>query len=90
MLNLAEKRNIISNFEQIAQYLEVNLDDSNDASTINIDNHKAKGFISAYKLFQGLSVLIYNITFQSDFKINLELSEESPYYFCYNVKCHYF
>jgi AraC-like DNA-binding protein len=90
MLNLVEKRNILSNLEQIAEYFEIPLDDSNDASTISIDNHKAKGFISAYKLFQGLSVLVYNITFQSDFKINLELSKESPYYFCYTIKGHFF
>jgi AraC-like DNA-binding protein len=90
MLNLVEKRNILSNLEQIAEYFEIPLDKSNDASTIIIDNHKAKGFISAYKLFKGLSVLVYNITFQSDFKINLELSKESPYYFCYTVKGHFF
>ena len=90
MLNLVEKRNILSNLEQIAKYFEIPLDDSNDGSTISIDNHKAKGFISAYKLFQGLSVLVYNITFKSDFKINLELSKESPYYFCYTIKGHFF
>ena len=90
MLNLKEKRNILSNLEQIAEYFETPFDRSNDESILSIDNHKAKGYISAYKLFQGLSVLVYNITFKSDFEINLEISKASPYYFCYTVKGHFF
>ena len=71
---------------EMATYFNAELDRSNDASTITMDNAKAKGFISSYRLFDGLSVWVYNIKFQSDFKIDLGLSVDRPYYFCYNVK----
>ncbi|MFT4758525.1 MAG: AraC-like DNA-binding protein [Paraglaciecola sp.] len=89
MLNLIEDSRS-NHVEEMSKHFNALLDDSNNASTITMDNHKAKGFISSYKIFDGLSVWVYNITFLSDFKVDLGLSENSPYYFCYNVKGHFF
>lgn len=74
---------------EIAIDFNATLDEGNDASTISMDNHKAKGFISFYSIFSGLSVLVHNVTFLSDFKFDWGLSEDSTYYFCYNVKGHF-
>lgn len=73
----------------MAAYFEVELDYGNYASTITVQNDKAKGFISTYQIFSGLSVWVYNIEFSSDFQVNLGLSENRPYYFSYNVKGHF-
>lgn len=89
-LNSVENKNTFSHLYHIAEHFEVKVENSNNTSTIRLDNHKAKGFISTYQLFQGLSVLVYNITFQSDFQINLELLKGGQYYFCYSVKGRFF
>lgn len=89
MLNLKENPDA-DHVREMALYFNAQLDERNDASTISMDNDRAKGFISSYRIFRGLSVWIYNINFCSDFKIDLGLSEDRPYYFCYSVKGHYF
>ncbi|MFT4665649.1 MAG: AraC-like DNA-binding protein [Ulvibacter sp.] len=88
MLNLVEDSKA-NHVREMAIYFDAELDEGNDASTITMDNHKAKGFISSYRIFSGLSVWVYNITFLSDFKLDLGLTKDSPYYFCYNVKGHF-
>ena len=88
MLNLVEDP-AANHVREMATHFNAELDESNDASTITMDNYKAKGFISSYRIFNGLSVWIYNVTFLSDFKVDLELTEDSPYYFSYNVKGHF-
>ena len=88
MLNLEENESS-SNLLKMAEYFNAELDEANDNSTITMDNDKGKGFISSYQIFKGLSVWVYNITFQNDFNVKLELSEDSPYYFCYTVKGYY-
>jgi AraC-like DNA-binding protein len=55
-----------------------------------MNNDQGKGFISSYRIFLGLSVWIYNITFKSDFRVDLDMSEDGPIYFCYNVKGYFF
>ncbi len=87
-LNLKEDRNS-NHVREMATYFNAVLDEGNDASTITMDNDKAKGFISSYRIFSGMSVWVYNITFFSDFKVDLELTEDSPYYLSYNVKNHF-
>lgn len=89
MLNLVEDPDS-NHVREMAAHFDAELDESNDASTITMDNHKAKGFISSYRIFSGLSVWVYNLTFFSDFKVDLGQSEDSPYYFCYNVAGHFF
>ena len=74
---------------EMAKFFNAELDESNDASTITMDNAIAKGFISSYRIFNGLSVWVYNIKFHSDFKVNLGLTEHRPYYFSYNVEGHF-
>jgi AraC-like DNA-binding protein len=88
MLNLVENPSS-DHVREMAVHFNAELDESNDASTITMDNDKAKGFISSYRIFDGLSVWIYNVTFFSDFKVVLGLSEDKPYYFCYIVKGHF-
>ena len=88
MLKLVEDP-ISNHVKEMAAHFHAELDEGNDASTITMDNHMAKGFISSYRIFSGLSVWAYNITFLSDFKIDLELSEDNPYYFSYNVEGHF-
>tara|TARA_R110000787_G_scaffold129264_6_gene241113 strand:- start:897 stop:1889 length:993 start_codon:yes stop_codon:yes gene_type:complete len=88
MLNLTEDPGA-NHVREMAAYLNAELDEGNDASTITMDNDIAKGFISSYRIFNGLSVWVYNIKFHSDFKVDLNLSEERPYYFSYNVKGHF-
>jgi hypothetical protein len=85
MLNLKEDPTS-NHVREMAIYFNAELDEGNDASTITMNNDKAKGFISSYRLFRGLSVWVYNITFLLDFRVELGLSEDKPYYFCYNVK----
>lgn len=88
MLNLREDP-ASEHVREMAAYFEAELDEGNDAATMRIDNDKGKGFISSYRIFQGITVWVYNINFSSDFKVDLEQSEDSPYYFCYNVKGHF-
>lgn len=88
MIELVEDSNA-NHVREMAAYFDAKLDEGNDASTITMNNRKAKGFISSYRIFNGLIVWVYNITFLSDFKVDLEFSEDSPYYFCYNVKGHF-
>lgn len=88
MLNLEEDP-ASNHVREMAKYFDAVLDEGNDASTITMDNDKAEGFISSYRIFNGLSVWVYNITFHDDFKVDLGLSEDRPYYFCYNVKGHF-
>jgi AraC-like DNA-binding protein len=88
MLNLEEDPSS-NHVREMALYFDAVLDEGDDASTITMDNDKAKGFISSYRIFSGLSVWVYSVKFLSDFKVDLGLSEDSPYYFCYNVKGHY-
>ena len=88
MLNLEEDP-ASNHVREMAKYFNAELDEGNDASTITMDNHMANGFISSYRLFSGLTVWVYNVTFLSDFKVDLGLSEDRPYYFCYNVKGHF-
>lgn len=73
----------------MSAYFDTELEEENDASTISLNNRYGSGFISSHQIFKGLTVWVYNITFQSDFKINLGLSKDRPYYFCYNVKGHF-
>jgi len=89
MLDLIEDSNS-NHVREMAAHFNAVLDEGNDASTITMDNHLAKGFISSYQIFNGLSVWVYNVTFLSDFKVDLGQSENNPYYFCYNVKGHFF
>jgi AraC-like DNA-binding protein len=88
MLNLTED-SVANRVEEMAAYFEAELDAGNDASTITMDNDRAKGFISSYRIFKGLDVWVYNITFYSDFKVDLGLSSGKPYFFSYNVKGHF-
>ena len=85
MLNLLEKRNS-KHIHEICAYFGAELDEGNDACTIKMDNDKAKGFISSYELFEGLTVWVYNIEFYSKFQVELDLSPDGPIYFSYNVK----
>jgi AraC-like DNA-binding protein len=89
MLNLVEDPSM-NHVRAMAEYFNAELDEGNDASTITMDNEQAKGFISSYRLFRGLSVWVYNVTFLTDFEVDLDLSEYRPHYFCYNVKGHFF
>lgn len=89
MLNLKEDSEAI-HLRLMAKQFEANLEEGMDASTITMTNNKAKGFISTYRLFNGLSVWVYNVTFGSKFKVELKLSPEGPIYFCYNIKGHFF
>lgn len=73
----------------MAAHFGADLDEGDDASAITMDNGKAKGFISSYQVFPGLTVWIFNIIFQLDFKVHWKLTEEGPYYFSYNVKGHF-
>jgi AraC-like DNA-binding protein len=88
MLNIEEKRNS-DHVREMATYFNAKLDESNDASTITMDNDIAIGFISSYRLFNGITVWVYNITFKSDFDVELKFSKDRPYYFSYNVKGHF-
>jgi AraC-like DNA-binding protein len=88
MLNLAEDPDA-AHIHKMAIYLNADVDEDNDVSTITMDTDKAKGFISSYRIFSGLTVLVYNIEFQSDSKIDLGLSDERSYYFSYNVRGHF-
>lgn len=85
MLNLEEDPSS-NHVREMAAYFNADLDEGNDASTITMDNDKAKGFISSYRLFSGLSVWVYNVTFFEDFKIDLALMPDGPIYFCYTIK----
>lgn len=85
MLNLIEDP-AANHVREMAKHFDAELDESNDASTISMDNYKAKGFISSYRLFKGLTVWVYNIIFHSEFKVDLVLSPDGPIYFCYNTK----
>jgi AraC-like DNA-binding protein len=89
MLNLVEDPDS-EHVREMAAYFDAEFDNRNDASTITVDNDRAKGFISSYRIFDGLSVWVYNIEFYSDFRVSLGLSEDRPYYFCYNVKGWFF
>lgn len=88
MLNLAEDP-AANHVREMAKHFNAELDEGNDASTITMDNGKAKGFISSYRLFNGLSVWVYNVIFRSEFKVNLDLSPDGPIYFCYTIKGHF-
>lgn len=88
MLHLVEEP-AANHVRKMAKHFNAKLDEGNDASMITMDNKKAKGFISSYRLFSGLSVWIYNITFFSDFRIDLALSTAGPIYFCYTMKGHF-
>lgn len=48
---------------EMADYFNAELDEGYNGSTITMDNEKAKGFISSYQVFSGLSVWVYNIYF---------------------------
>jgi AraC-like DNA-binding protein len=88
MLNLVEgpAANLV---REMAVYFNTDLVEGNDASTITMNNKKAKGSISSYQLFNGLSVCLYNIAYSSEFKIDLALSRDGPIYFYYNIKGHF-
>jgi AraC-like DNA-binding protein len=88
ILNLEEDASS-DHAREMATYFQSELDESNNASTITMDNDKAKGFISSYRVFSGLTVWIYNVTFLSDFNVDFGLSEYRPCYFSYNVKGHF-
>lgn len=85
MLSIEEKHNS-NHVREMANYFNAELDEGNSASTLSMKNKIADGFISSYRLFSGLTVWVYNITFKSDFTVDLQFSDERPYYFSYNVK----
>lgn len=85
MLSVEEKRDS-DHVKAMAKYFNAELDEGNNASTISMDNTIANGFISSYRLFNGLTVWVYNITFREDFDVELQFSRDKPYYFSYNVK----
>jgi len=89
MLNLDEDPRS-NHVREMAVYFNAQIDKGNDASTITMDNKQAKGFISSYSIFSGLSVWVYNVTFHSDFKVDLGLSENSPYLFLLQCKRSFF
>ncbi|NJC27755.1 helix-turn-helix domain-containing protein [Neolewinella antarctica] len=74
---------------EMALHFGAELDEGNDAATITMDNERARGFISSYRIFDGLTVWVYNVTFFEDFAVDLALMEGSPYYFSYNVAGHF-
>ncbi len=85
MLKLKEDP-LANHMKEMANHFNADLDEGNDASTISMDNSQAKGFISSYRIFAGLMVWVYNITFKEDFKVDLGMSKDRPYYFSYNVE----
>ena len=85
MLNLKENPDA-NHVREMAIYFNAKLDEGNDASTITMNNSKAEGFISSYRIFSGLTVWVYNIVFRDDFIVDLGMSADSPYYFSYNVE----
>jgi len=89
MLNLKEDPSA-NHVKEMAAYFNAELDEGNDASTISMDNGQAIGFISSYRVFSGLSVWVYNIRFRENFRVDLSMTEDSPYYFSYNVEGHFF
>ncbi|KKN48544.1 hypothetical protein LCGC14_0651790 [marine sediment metagenome] len=89
MLNLTEDP-LANYMPEMALHFKTLLDETNDSSTITIDNGRGKGFISSYLVFPGLRVWVFNIIFRSDFKIRLKFSKKGLIYFSYNVKGHFF
>lgn len=49
MLDLTEDP-LANHVREMAKYFDAELDEGNDASTITMENDKAKGFISSYRL----------------------------------------
>lgn len=88
MLNLSDNKRA-NQIRQMAAHFDAELEEGNDSSSITMDNGRAKGFISSYRVFPGLIVWIYNIDFHSDFNALWEPTKECPYYFSYNVKGHF-
>lgn len=70
---------------QFAVSLDADLIENYGASKLILDNDKGKGTIQLYGLFPGLTAWVYDVEFTSDLELDLEFSDQRPYYFGYHI-----
>ncbi len=87
MLRLRED-NPLEMLRQFSVYYDGDLIENLGAAKMSIDNEHGKGYVSLYELMPGLTAWVYNIEFTQNLVINMNFSEDRPYYFGYNVSGH--
>ncbi|MBP2833686.1 helix-turn-helix transcriptional regulator [Aquimarina sp. U1-2] len=71
---------IIDSFSQL---LNATIKKGYGFSILQVNNHLAKGRISAFQIFSGFSCITYDITFSDSFEFTLKNSTSSTVYFVY-------
>ena len=80
----------IAMLKQFASYLDAELIEDFGAGKLILDNFNGKGHITLYELFPGFTAWIYNISFENEVKMDIQFSDDRPYYFGYNIAGHQF
>jgi AraC-like DNA-binding protein len=84
MLGLKEN-NPLHMLRQFAHYLNADIHEDIGAGKLVLDNNKGTGSITLYELFPGLVAWVYDMTFHTDFHIDMKFAEDRPYYFGFIV-----
>ena len=87
MLHL-EENSPLEMLRNFAVHLDGDLREDLGAAKLTLDNENAKGSITLYEVFPGLTAWVYNIVFSAELSIDFKFSEDRPYYFAYHVEGH--
>ncbi|MBC2839270.1 helix-turn-helix transcriptional regulator [Robiginitalea sp. SC105] len=87
MLGLRES-SPIDMLRQFAVYLNAKLQEGPVSGNLLLDNNRGSGTIKLFELLSGLTAWVYDITFTSDLTLDLNFSEDKPYYFGYHLSGH--
>ncbi|CAM4148298.1 BLUF domain-containing protein [Zobellia nedashkovskayae] len=84
MLSLREE-NPLDMLRQFSVHFDGDLIENLGAAKMSIANEHGSGYISLYEILPGFTAWIYNINFCRDLVINMNFTDDRPYYFGYNV-----
>ena len=73
---------------QFAVHLGADMEEEFQAAKLILDNDRGRGTITVYEPFPGLTAWVYHINFKTDFVIDLEFSDNGPFYFGYPMNGH--
>ncbi|WP_276166474.1 BLUF domain-containing protein [Zobellia alginiliquefaciens] len=84
MLRLREE-SPLDMLRQFSVHFDGDLLENLGAAKMSIENENGIGYISLYEILPGLTSWIYNINFTKDLVINMNFTDDKPYYFGYNI-----
>jgi AraC-like DNA-binding protein len=87
MLVLNES-DVIEVLESFSTYIDVPIDREYGMATLEFDNYRGKGRITAYDIFPGLAAITYNMVFNEEVDLTVGETPLNPVYFVFCLNGH--